>query len=229
MSKARPRWLVAAFAACLVLVAGTTPAYADPPGFNGTVKIHEGATESEPVMANDPHVCTFHVHGFNFDSMSGGTWRIVEWPPTGNGSTVAASGSWTANSGGEWRVPQSGAMGLANGHYKLFVDQTQPAAPGGQKHKVFWVDCPGGGAGAGGGAGGQVVGGQQQPPGQAQLGAEQGQPGQQLQAQAPQVVAGVQNLPSTSTERPARPLHAILALLLAATLVYGAYRLVRTN
>lgn len=120
----------------LLVFAGATPASADPPGFNGTVKIHEGATEAEPVMRNEPHVCTFHIHGFNFDAAAVGTWRIEGWPPTGGPTT---SGSWgPANTSGEWR---SGVMTLPDGHYKLFFDQTAPAAPGGTKQKVFWVDC----------------------------------------------------------------------------------------
>src|SRR5688572_18586225 len=110
----------------------------DPPGNNGTVKIHEGDTEAEPIRRNEPHVCTFHLHGFNFDDESSGEWRIVEWPPTGDGNTVVASGSWGPAAEGEWRTP---VMSLPDGHYKLYWQQTDPEAPGGEKHKVFWVEC----------------------------------------------------------------------------------------
>lgn len=123
----------------LMAMAAATPAYADPPGFNGTVKIHAEPGESEPIMANEPHVCAFHIHGFNFDGSATGWWKILAWPPTGDGSTVVASGSWgPASASGEWR---SAAMTLPDGHYKLDFDQTNPQAPGGEKHKVFWVEC----------------------------------------------------------------------------------------
>jgi hypothetical protein len=117
-----------------------------PPGFNGTVKIHDGDGEAEPIKRNEPHVgCTFHVHGFNFDAGSSGTWSIQSWPPTGDRGVVA-SGTWgPADGDGDWRTA---VMSLPGGdhnqgaHYKLNVDQTNPSAPGAEKHKVFWVDCP---------------------------------------------------------------------------------------
>ncbi|HEV8536863.1 MAG TPA: hypothetical protein VGR87_14245 [Candidatus Limnocylindria bacterium] len=132
--------LLALVAAMALLLLSATPAYADPPGNNGTVKIHEGAGEDQPETANDPHVCTFHIHGFNFDGGSSGTWHIESWSPTNNG--VTRDGTWgPASTSGEWREPKAGAMSLPDGHYKLFVKQTVPATPGGEKHKVFWVGC----------------------------------------------------------------------------------------
>ena len=124
----------------LLLYAGGT-AYAGGNGGhhannNGTVKIHEGATESEPLMRNEPHVCTFHVHGFKFDGNSTGWWRIEMWAPSGSG--VASSGTWAADGDGNWRTA---VMTLADGHYKLFADQN--GSNGGAKHKVFWVRCAG--------------------------------------------------------------------------------------
>src|SRR5438034_2900056 len=136
-------------AALALLLLAVSPAYADPPGNNGDVKIHEGAGESSPVEANDPHVCTFHIHGFNFDGSASGTWRIEGWPPTGGGTY---NGTWgPADASGNWREPRAGAMTLPAGHYKLFVWQKLPNdPPGGPKQKVFWVDC---GAQAGNGSG----------------------------------------------------------------------------
>src|SRR5439155_1420540 len=83
------------------------------------------------VMENDPHVCTFHIHGFNFDARATGTWQIKAWEPTGDNSTVVASGTWgPASDSGEWREPKTGAMTLIpDGHYKLFVKQITPSAP----------------------------------------------------------------------------------------------------
>ena len=124
----------------LCAVALAAPAAADPngPGNNGTVKIVNDG--DDPITAddrdNDPHVCHFHVFGFHFDSNSSGTWRIDRWAPTGTGT--AASGGWQADASGAFHVP---GPALADGHYKLFVKQTVPAAPGGDKQKVFWVSC----------------------------------------------------------------------------------------
>src|SRR5437867_8393719 len=136
-------------AALALLFLAVSPAYADPPGNNGDVKIHEGAGESSPEQANDPHVCTFHIHGFNFDGAASGTWRIEGWPPTGGGTY---NGTWgPADAKGEWRDPKAGAMSLPPGHYKLFVWQKLPNdPPGGPKQKVFWVDCGQNGGGGGG-------------------------------------------------------------------------------
>jgi hypothetical protein len=55
-------------------------------------------------------------------------------------------------------------VALPDGHYKLYVDQVSPVAPGGYKQKVFWVGCGteagGGGTGGTGGTGsGPVVSG----------------------------------------------------------------------
>jgi hypothetical protein len=201
-----------------------------PAGFNGTVKIHDGNGEAEPIRRNEPHVgCTFHIHGFNFDAGSSGTWSIQSWPPTGDRSVVA-SGSWgPADGEGDWRTA---VMSLPGGdhnqgaHYKLNVDQTNPSAPGAEKHKVFWVDCPPvtGGAGGGGEEEEDNVGGQQQNNvgGQQQNNAVAGvqqppmsgavsptvetaaQPGAQAPAQvAGQQAAPVTSLPSTSTAQTA--------------------------
>ena len=107
----------------------------DPPGFNGTVKIHDDETEPSPVQKNQPKVCDFHVHGFNFDGGASGTYWIEahKW-----GGSPVESGAWTADAAGNWRTE---VLTLPDGHYKLYADQTSPAAPGGQKHKVFKVSC----------------------------------------------------------------------------------------
>lgn len=83
---------------------------------SGTVKVHG----TEVGNRNEPHVCTFHVHGTDITS---GTWTITSWPPTGD-KTVVASGSG----------PVSGDISLPNGHYRLDYEN-----PG--KHKMFWVEC----------------------------------------------------------------------------------------
>jgi len=109
-------------------------------GNNGTVKIHEAATEVEPIVANDPHVCTFHLHFFFGDDVQSGDWWIESWPPTGDGTEVLA-GSYDAT-GGEDRQPGTGTYSLPDGHYKLFWEgATNPGDQLNIKHKVFWVTC----------------------------------------------------------------------------------------
>lgn len=116
-----------------------------PPGFNGTIKVHDGTTESEPIVANQPHVgCDLHLHGFDFDRSADGSWRIIAWPPTGDQSTVRWSGTWdTSAETGDWRTElltaSNSDMVDGRAHFKVFVDQT--GAPGGEKAEVFWVAC----------------------------------------------------------------------------------------
>ena len=85
------RWVGWAAVAGLLVAAFVAPGAAtstDAPGNNGTVKIHEGATEEEPIVANDPHVCTFHLHFFFADPFQAGTWEIQEWSPGDKGAVV---------------------------------------------------------------------------------------------------------------------------------------------
>ncbi len=111
-----------------------------PPGNNGTVKIHEGATETEPIVSNEPHVCTFHLHFFFADPTQSGTWKIETWPPTGDG-TLALAGTYDTSPSGEDRQPVTGVYTLPDGHYKLFWTGDNPNNPDVEKHKVFWVEC----------------------------------------------------------------------------------------
>lgn len=116
----------------------STPASADPnsPGNNGTVKIHDADTAVED-MRNEPHVCRFYIDGFKFDNNSSGQWWVQSWPPTGNGTEVMR-GAWTANGQGDWH---STVRTLPDGHYKLYAKQQNEVTPGGNKQKVFWVEC----------------------------------------------------------------------------------------
>src|SRR5258708_11004021 len=66
-------------------------------------------------------------------------------PPTGDRTEVKRE-SWKADGKGDWH---SGIQTLPNGHYKLFAKQQNEATPGGNKQKVFWVEC---GSGTTGGA-----------------------------------------------------------------------------
>ncbi len=111
----------------------------DVPGNNGTVKIHEGSTETEPIVRNQPHVCTFHLHFFFADPSQAGTWEIQEWSP-GDKGVVVLDGDYDTNGDGEDREPNNGAYSLPEGHYKLFWDGDLDTDKH-DKHKVFWVDC----------------------------------------------------------------------------------------
>lgn len=107
-----------------------------PNGANGTVKIHDWPDHKNSAeMANDPKVCEFEIHGFNFDGGESENWWIQEhkWGG-GDRSKAVLTGSYAANGDGDWT---SGPHDLADGHYKLFVEMEH----GTFKHKVFKVDC----------------------------------------------------------------------------------------
>jgi LPXTG-motif cell wall-anchored protein len=118
-------------------------AHATPHGDNGTVKIHD-ATTGEELRKNEPHVCSFYLDAFGFDSVQEVDWHIEAWAPTADvkGETVE-SGEITLTDG----HGRTEDMSLPDGHYKLFWNFD--GENGRAKHKVFWTDCedeePGGG------------------------------------------------------------------------------------
>src|SRR5688500_7742553 len=145
---------LSAVAALLVtLVAVVGPVSADPPGNNGTIKVHDNNPgEPDPEVKNQPHVCQFDLHFFFGDAGQTGDWWIQEWPPTSDtGPTSDPAG---AELSGVYEDPDLNREDrepdvdgtyytLPDGHYKLFWEGA--LNPGGQqniKHKVFWVDCP---------------------------------------------------------------------------------------
>ncbi|HEU4907937.1 MAG TPA: hypothetical protein VFT17_03660 [Propionibacteriaceae bacterium] len=146
-----------ALAGCLALAGLATPAFADPPGNNGTIKIDDVEFDDHP--NNEPHVgCTFQVDFYGFDK--GDLFADVTFkahPPTtgsdnvlledtvfiggddnsGGGSEAGldASKTYTLNFDGIDPHPQQGF------HVKLTInaDGSQGAD---KKQKVFWVqDC----------------------------------------------------------------------------------------
>jgi hypothetical protein len=81
----------------------------------GTVKLRDASTNAEvPETANDPSVCTFTIV-FQYSAPTTGTWQILSWPPTGDGSHVA-NGTCDTSSGG---TDETYVMTLAAGHYRL--------------------------------------------------------------------------------------------------------------
>jgi hypothetical protein len=135
------RWLGWAAVVGLLGAALVAPApAASTDGNNGTVKIHEGGTETEPIVRNEPHVCTFHLHFFFADPSDAGTWEIQEWSP-GDMGTVVLDGTYDTNGDGEDRDPDDpDVYELPDGHYKLFWDGDLDTEKH-DKHKVFWVEC----------------------------------------------------------------------------------------
>ena len=158
--------LAVAASALIWLAAFASPVAAqDPPGNNGTVKIHIGApTTAHAIEPNNPHVCDFHVHAWNFDENQVLTFTIVGHggPTAGEGEV---SGTITTNIDGEhgWEGSSRhfnanpAAPDLPPGHYKLTVD-TGNGTPTQDKHKVFWVECEDTGTG-GNNTGGNNTGG----------------------------------------------------------------------
>jgi hypothetical protein len=136
----RASGLLAAVLLALFAVYGPAAvAHQDTTGNNGTVKIHEGAGETEPgEVRNEPHVCTFHLHFYFADPEQAGNWEIQEWAPTGQKGTVVLSGSYDTAGDGVDRQPETGVYSLPDGHYKLFWDGDTSKH---DKMKVFWVEC----------------------------------------------------------------------------------------
>jgi hypothetical protein len=117
-------------------------------GNNGTVKVHEGATDTEPAIRNEPHVCTFHLHFFFADGAQQGSWSIGQQAPTGSDASVL-EGTYAADANGEFATVE---FGLPTGHYTLDWEGRNDQN---LKHKTFWVTCanPAGPIDNGGGGG----------------------------------------------------------------------------
>ncbi|MCX5333504.1 LPXTG cell wall anchor domain-containing protein [Streptomyces sp. NBC_00140] len=122
--------------AVAALLAAVPSAHATAPGDNGTVKIHDAST-GEELRRNEPHVCTFYLDAFGFDSAQEVDWHIESWAPTAGvkGETVK-SGEITLDGEGHGRTED---LSLPDGHYKLFWNFE--GENGSAKHKVFWTDC----------------------------------------------------------------------------------------
>jgi hypothetical protein len=135
----RPLGLVGALLLAALAGFGPSVLAKDNPGNNGTVKIHDGPTETDSgQVRNEPHVCTFHLHFYFADPTQAGSWEIQEWAPTGEKGTVVLSGTYDTAGDGEDRQPAEGVYTLPDGHYKLFWDGD---AAKHDKMKVFWVEC----------------------------------------------------------------------------------------
>lgn len=132
----RTGWFSVLVLAALALIAAPGVTGADQPsGNDGTVKIHDTATDTEPILRNEPHVSTFHLHFFFADPRQSGSWEIRAWAPGDKGALVL-SGMYDTSADGSDREPADGAYTLPSGHYKLFW---QGRNAQNVKHKTFWV------------------------------------------------------------------------------------------
>jgi hypothetical protein len=126
----------------------------NPPGNNGTIKIDYPAP-ADSGHANRPHPgCAFQLRMFNFDDDQYGTITFVGQAPTKLGTLLtqthmllsddAAGGGQDVDSVYSYTAQQLGLIGKPQAkqgwHIKVSVDADN--APGGAKHKVFWLNCP---------------------------------------------------------------------------------------
>jgi hypothetical protein len=119
----------------LLLTAAPAFGAANQGNSSGTVKVHDASSSVETNgNDNEPHVCAFWLE-FDFaDSHEAGTWLIVSWQPTGNGSTVASGTYDTAGDGND----QSSVILLPTGHYRAEWAATGQSTT---NKKTFWVDA----------------------------------------------------------------------------------------
>jgi hypothetical protein len=125
----------------------------NPPGNNGTIKI-DYAAPADSGHANRPHpACAFQLRMFNFDDDQYGSITFVGQAPTKLGTLLTQSHVLLSNDaagGGQdvdevyaYTAQQLGLIGKPQAkqgwHIKVSVDAEN--APGGAKHKVFWLKC----------------------------------------------------------------------------------------
>lgn len=132
------------------------------PGNNGTVKIHATAGNASP--RNQPHVgCNFFVDYYHYDLNDMLSTTFAAHPPSGTGQlgsadafTITSLGSKGFNTERPYDLSSylSGLQYNSQQGYHVKLSVANQSAPGGDKHKVFWINCqqpPTGGQGGGGG------------------------------------------------------------------------------
>jgi hypothetical protein len=131
----------------------------DPPGNNGTIKIKNSDPALDPNEnnnANQPHIdgCLFWLSFTGFDKAQTADITFTAQAPTGKGEVLLADKgvpiSDDAAGGGQDQdvvIPYnltSAVQGLKankNQGYHIKVSSNTIEAPGGAKHKVFWINC----------------------------------------------------------------------------------------
>jgi hypothetical protein len=118
----------------LLLVALSSATVLAGDGNNGTVKVHEGATDAERLVNEESHVCTFHLHFFFADAGQSGTWWIDQAAPTGTAPLII-TGTYSTDANGEYQTVE---LGAPVGHYSLSWEGRDDQNI---KSKTFWVTC----------------------------------------------------------------------------------------
>jgi hypothetical protein len=103
-------------------------------GNAGTIKIHDATTGQETTDGdNEPHVCAFWVAFYAPDPFEAGTWQLLSWAPTGDGSVVA-SGTYDTTGDG---LDATATLTPDPGHYRF---EWAGVGSNNSKHKTLWVD-----------------------------------------------------------------------------------------
>ena len=151
--------LVAAVGVVPVTGAGAKTPPGDPPGNNGTIKIKKSDPALDPNEknnANQPHIdgCLFWLSFTGFDKAQTADITFTAQAPSGKGEVLLADKgvpiSDDAAGGGQDQdvvIPYnltSAVQGLKANKtqgYHIKVSSNTLEAPGGAKHKVFWINC----------------------------------------------------------------------------------------
>jgi hypothetical protein len=127
----------------------------DPPGNNGTIKVdRDGPADQD--MGNEPigDGCIIWLDFYNFDQGQTADITFTAQPPSGKGETLIADKavpiSNDAAGGGQDRdavigynltTAVQGLKAQPQHGYHIKVSSDSLQAPGGAKHKVFWINC----------------------------------------------------------------------------------------
>jgi hypothetical protein len=125
---------IATLALSLALSIG--PAFGANPN-SGTVKVHDASTGLEAsTQGNEPWVCSFWVTFTTTGDAESGTWQLLSWPPTGDG-TVIEFGAYDTSTTGSASTP---TLSPSAGHYRF---EWQVTDDSNTKNKTLWVadDC----------------------------------------------------------------------------------------
>jgi hypothetical protein len=103
-------------------------------GNAGTIKVYDATTGLETAESdNDPHVCGFWVAFHAPDPFESGTWQLLSWAPTGDGSVVASGTYDTAGDG----LDATATISPDPGHFRF---EWAAVGSNSSKQKTLWVD-----------------------------------------------------------------------------------------
>ncbi len=147
------------FAALIALVAGIGTAAAakktppgSPPGNNGRIKVDDDST-ADP--NNEPHIdgCRLWLEFFGFDTEEKVKVTFVTQPPTGSGDHLLTWEGTVSDDPEAGDQDEDNVIGFNLSEalqpfephdqqgYHIKVSWDSVNAPGGEKHKVFWLQC----------------------------------------------------------------------------------------